>query len=70
MMPALEVSPLTSPERRMLQLLALGRTSTEAAPALGLTLADTEALLAALLRRFGVSSPHRLFVRALVHRWI
>ena len=62
--------PLTTPERRLLRLLASGRTSTEAAPALGLTLADTEALLANLLRRVGVSSPHQLFVHALVHRWI
>jgi len=67
---ALIQSPPTTPERRLLCLLARGQTSSEAAAALGLTLADTERILADLLRRFGVSSPRRLFVHALVHRWI
>ncbi len=69
-MPALPHTVLTAPERRLLTLLAPGRTSTEAASALGLTPAEAEALLASLLRRHGVSSPHQLFVRALVYRWI
>jgi|GEM_PF-2904002 len=63
-------SLLTPPERRLLRLLASGWTSAEAASALGLTPADTEALLTGLLRRFGVSSPRRLLVQALVYRWI
>ena len=69
-MPALIHSVPTPPERRLLRLLAPGRTFTEAASALGLTPAEMEALLEGLLRRHGVSSPHQLFVRALVHRWI
>lgn len=63
-------TPLTTPERRLLCLLMRGQTSLETADALGLTLADTERLLADLMRRFGVSSPRRLFVHVLVHRWI
>ena len=69
-MPALIHSVPTAPERRLLRLLARGRTSTEAAFALGLTPAEADALLADLLRRQGVSSRHQLFVRALVYRWI
>ena len=69
-MPALSHIVPTASERRLLRLLARGRTSTEAAFALGLTPAETEALLADLLRRHGVSSPHQLFMRALVYRWI
>ncbi len=69
-MPAWPQIPLTPPERRLLHLLASGRTSTEAAPALGLTPADTEAMLTDLLRRHAVTSSHQLFVRALVYRWI
>ena len=69
-MPALSHLVPTTPERLLLRLLARGRTSTEAASTLGLTPAETEALLADLLRRHGVSSPHQLFVRALVYRWI
>ena len=42
---------LTTPERRLLGLLALGRTSVEAASALHPTPAETEAMLADLLRR-------------------
>ena len=60
----------TLPERRLLALLALGRTSAEAALALHLSPAEAEALLADLLRRHDLSSKHQLFVRALVHRWI
>ena len=69
-MPALPQTALTTPERRLLGLLALGRTSTEAASALHLTPAETEAMLADLLRRHGLASAHQLFVRALVYRWI
>ncbi len=57
-------------KRRLLCLLARGRISTEAASALSLAPAETEALLEGMLRRCGVSSPHQLFVRALVYRWI
>lgn len=60
----------TVPERRLLTLLASGRTFTEAASALGLTPAEIEALLGGLLRRHEVRSWHQLFVRALVYRWI
>ena len=70
LMPALPHIAPTAPERRLLRLLARGRTSTEAAFALGLAPAEAEALLEDLLRRCGVSSPHQLFVRALVYRWI
>ena len=69
-MPASPPIVPTPPERLLLRLLAPGRTSTEAASALHLTPAETEALPEGLLRRHGVSSPHRLFVRALVYRWI
>lgn len=69
-MPALSSHILTAPERRLLTLLAPGRTPAEATLALGLTPAEAEALLADLLRRHGASSPHRLFVRALVYHWI
>lgn len=61
---------LTAPERRLLGLLAQGRTSAEAASTLHLTPAETEALLEGLLRRQGLASTHQLFVRALVYRWI
>ena len=69
-MPALSYPVPTAPERRLLKLLALGRTSTEAAMALHLAPAETQAMLEGLLRRHGVSSPHQLFLRALVYRWI
>ncbi len=69
-MPAFSHPVLTAPERRLLGLLVPGRTSTEAASALGLTPAETEALLEGLLRRYGLSSKRQLFVRALVYRWI
>lgn len=68
-MPAMPHVP-TAPERRLLSLLVPGRTSTEAASALGLTPAETEALLEGLLRRYGLSSRRQLFVRALVYHWI
>lgn len=69
-MPVLPHIAPTTPERRLLTLLAPGRTSTEAASALHLTPAEAEAMLEGLLRRYGVSSPRQLFVRALVYRWI
>jgi DNA-binding CsgD family transcriptional regulator len=69
-MPAFPHTVLTAPERRLLMLLAPGRTSVEAASALHLTPAEAEAMLEALLRRYGLSSRHQLFVRALVYRWI
>jgi len=69
-MPALLQPALTPSERRLLLLLARGRTSAEAASALSLTPAEAEALLTALLCRHGLSSRHQLFVRALVYRWI
>lgn len=70
-MPALPpIAALTPLERRLLSLLASGRTSVEAASALNLTSSETEAMLKSLLRRHGVQSPHQLCVRALVHRWI
>ncbi len=69
-MPASTYIVPTAPERRLLQMLAPGRTPTEAATALHLTPAEIEAMLAGLLRRHGVLSPHQLFVRALVHGWI
>ena len=61
---------LTLTERRLLGLLALGQTPAQAGPALGLTPADAETLLADLLRRQGLSAPRQLVARALLYRWI
>ncbi len=70
MKPASPPAALSTPERRLLLLLAAGLTVAEAGSALCLPPPDTEAMLADLLRRCEASSPRRLFVRALVHRWI
>ena len=57
-------------ERRLVGLLALGQTSTQAAETLRLTPGEAEALLEALLRRCNLSARHQLLTRALLHGWI
>ena len=61
---------LTTPERRLLELFARGHTLAQAAEALCQAPMETEALLASLLRRHGLTSRRRLLTRAVVYRWI
>jgi len=61
---------LTPMERRLVGLLALGQTPTQASETLRLAPQEAEAMLADLLRRHGLSSRHRLLARALLLRWI
>ncbi len=57
-------------ERRLVGLLALGQTPTQAAETLRLAPTETEAMLESLMRRYGLSARHQLLTRALLHRWI
>ncbi len=61
---------LTVVERAQLRLLVAGRPLAEAAPALGLSSADAERLLAALQARCGVPNFNRLLVRAVLNVWV
>ena len=61
---------LTSLERALLRLLVSGYTMEEAAPALGLSLPDSERLLAKLQERCGVASFTRLVVLAVLNAWV
>lgn len=63
-------SALTPLERRLLGLLAHGQTPAEAAVPLSLAPHETEAMLADLLRRQGLSTLHQLLARALLYLWI
>ena len=61
---------LTSLERALLRLLVSGYTPEEAAPALGLSLPESERLLAELQSRCGVTSFTRLVVLAVLNAWV
>jgi len=69
-MSALARTVLSTPERQLLGLLALGQTPAEAAKALRLAPEQAESMLADLLRRNCLSARRQLLTRALVHRWI
>ena len=55
-------------ERRLVGLLALGQTPAQAAETLRLPASEAEAMLEALMRRYGLSARHQLLTRALLCR--
>jgi DNA-binding NarL/FixJ family response regulator len=61
---------LTSLERALLRLLVSGYTMEDAAPALGLSLTESERILAELQSRCGVTSFTRLVVLAVLNAWV
>ena len=61
---------LTSLERALLRLLVSGYTMEDAAPALGLSLPESERLLTELQSRCGVTSFTRLVVLAVLNAWV
>ena len=61
---------LTMAERRLLELFARGHPPAQAAEALCQAPMETEALLASLLRRHGLTTRRQLLARAVVYRWI
>ncbi len=67
---AIPLNPLTSPDRRLLRLLAEGLTPAQAAASLGLDSTGVRAMLAGMQGRCGVAGPRRLLVRALVYGWL
>jgi len=61
---------LTMAERHLLELFARGHTPAQAAEVLCQAPVETEALLASLLRRHGLTTRRQLLARAVVYRWI
>lgn len=69
-MPGYVQVSLTATERHLLELFARGHTPAQAAEALCQAPRETEALLASLLRRYGLTTRRQLLARAVVYRWI
>ena len=61
--------PLTAEERNLMFLILTGRTPTEMAAALDLSIAEVHSALEGLQERFGVADQRRLIVRALLRGW-
>ncbi len=61
---------LTTSERRLVGLLAIGQTPAQAGAALRLAPEQAEAMLVDLLRRNHVPARRQLLARALVYGWI
>lgn len=69
-MPSYVQVSLTATERCLLELFARGYTPAQAAEVLCQASVETEALLASLLRRHGLTTRRQLLARAVVYRWI
>ena len=61
---------LTMAEQRLLELFARGYTPAQEAKVLCQAPVETEALLASLLRRHGLTTRRQILARAVVYPWI